>query len=306
MKNLKKHNFAFVNNMEDYVKANETELITKIVIGSELTNFVSLFPEIKGTEAVPVFDTGAIDSIGSTGHCSTVFGDITMDQRNLTVCDFNTQKGYCPEQLSKTLMGLRMQAGSYNETIGAEERFIEDLVAKIAVFTERKFWLAEEDTDCSSGIIEQLDTASATTVNITYSAMTPANALTIVDTYVLGLPDALKFTPTVLFLNRGDYAAYVLALRNANFFAYNPDTQAGQTPMSIMHPASQTMVVSSEIGTGRALLTYGPNLAFGTDLVSDYSGADAWYSKDNKQFRLSIQWRVGGLVFFPELCVRIS
>lgn len=130
MSKLTKENFSFdISAMSDYVAANETELLTKIVIGSNLSEVVSIFPNIKNAEYVPIFDTGAIDSIASTGHCSTTFGDVTMTEKQLTVCNYNINKGYCPEQLSSTIMGLRLQPGSYNETTGAEERFIDDMAA---------------------------------------------------------------------------------------------------------------------------------------------------------------------------------
>jgi hypothetical protein len=308
MARLTKEKFAFdISGMSDYVNANTTELLSKIVIGSNLAEVVSIFPNIKNAEYVPTFDTGAIDSIAGTGHCNTTFGDITMAEKELRVCDYHINKGYCPEKLASTIMGLRLQPGSYNQTSGAEERFIEDMVAKAAVYTERQFWGSETASgDCTNGILAQIDASGVTgsTVNVTYSAMTPANALEVADTYIQNLPDALRFTPTVLFLNRGDYQSLILALRNANFFAYTVEGQT-QMPGAITIPATNVMAVSTEIGTGRALLTYGQNLALGTDLLEDSANAEAWYSQDNKQYRISMQWRVGGTVFFPELVVRI-
>lgn len=306
MANLRKENFSFdISGMSDYVNANTTELLSKIVIGSNLAEVVSIFPNIKNAEYVPTFDTGAIDSIATTGHCSNTFGDITMSEKELKVCSYAINKGYCPEKLATTIMGMRLQPGSYNQTTGAEERFIEDMVAKSAVYSERQFWGSEAATDCADGILAQLDAASASTVNVTYTAMTASNALTVADTYIQNLPDALKFSPTVLFLNRGDFQALTLALRNANFFSYTVEGQT-EMPGAVMIPATNVLAVSSEIGAGRALLTYGQNLALGTDLLEDSANAEAWYSQDNKQYRISLQWRIGGVVFFPELCVRVA
>ena len=303
---MENYKFSFVNNMADFVKANETELLTKLVIGTSVADYVSIFPNIKHAEKVPAFETGDIDSIVSTGHCSTTFGDITMTEKTLTVCDYNIQKGYCPESLAKTIMGLRMQAGSYNEETGAEERFIEDLVAKAAVFNERKFFQADA-SDCALGINAQLDAASASTVNVAYTAMTPSNAITVAQTYVVNLPEALKYNSTVLFLNRSDFQALILGLLNANY--YNPQydpSGAVIAPMAVQLPATNTLVVSSEIGSGRALLTYGQNLAMGTDVLTDSAQAASWWSADNQEYRLSMKWRMGSLVFFPELAVRVA
>ena len=57
MSKLRKENFSFdISGMVDYVSANETELMTKVVIGSNMTEFVSIFPEIKNSEYVPTFE----------------------------------------------------------------------------------------------------------------------------------------------------------------------------------------------------------------------------------------------------------
>jgi len=307
---MENHKFSFVNNMADFISANETELLSKITIGTAVADYVSIFPNIKHAEKVPVFDTGDIDSLVSTGHCSTSFGDITMTEKTLTVCDYNIQKGYCPESLAKTIMGLRMQAGSYNEELGggAEERFIEDLVAKAAVFNERKWFQADTASgDCANGILAQLDAATGLTVDVTYTAMTPANAIEVAQSYVLNLPDSLKYTNTVMFLNRSDFQAFILSLLNANY--YNPQydpSGAVIAPMAVQLPASNTLVVSSEIGAGRAMISYGQNLALGTDVLTDSAQAQAWWSNDNQEYRLSMKWRMGSLVFFPELVVNIA
>ena len=53
MSNLRKEKFSFdISAMSDYVAANETDLLTKIVIGSNLAEVVSVFPNIKNAEYV--------------------------------------------------------------------------------------------------------------------------------------------------------------------------------------------------------------------------------------------------------------
>ena len=137
--------------------------------------------------------------------------------------------------------------------------------------------------------------------------MTAANAIEVAQTYVLGLPEALKYNSTVMFLNRADFQALILGLLNANY--YNPQydpSGAVIAPMAVQLPATNTICVSSEIGSGRGLISYGANLALGTDLTTDSAQASTWWSADQQQYRLSMKWRMGSLVFFPELVVRIA
>jgi hypothetical protein len=47
-------------------------------------------------------------------------------------------------------------------------------------------------------------------------------------------------------------------------------------------------------------------LAMGTDVLTDSAQAATWWSADNQEYRLSMKWRMGSLVFFPELAVRVA
>jgi hypothetical protein len=99
----------------------------------------------------------------------------------------------------------------------------------------------------------------------------------------------------------------VLGLLNENY--YNPQydpSGAIISPMAVALPATNTICVSSEVGTGRGVLTYGQNLALGTDLMTDSAQASTWWSADDQNYKISMKWRMGSTVFYPELTVRIA
>jgi len=51
------------------------------------------------------------------------------------------------------------------------------------------------------------------------------------------------------------------------------------------------------------LLTYGANLVVGTDLLNEEEKFDIFYSRDNDEVRVNIQWKIGTQIYFPEYVV---
>ena len=310
MKNLKNFSFDFdTNGMSDYLNANADELLHKIVIDTTESQVYKVMPGIKFGELIPVFETGAIDSIAFPGNsCEFTGGTITLTEVELKVCQFNIQKSWCLDELNRTILSIRLAPGSYNESNAAmEEAFAADISKKANVYLSRQFWNGEvAETGCS-GIIEQLESAalSGDVVNITYTAMTPTNAIAVSDSYITNLPDALKPVTTIMALNHSDFQALQLGLRNENLFHFNPVTLAnGQ--MMIQIPFTNVMAISCEIGSGKAVLTNPDNFLYGTDLLSDITSPISWYSLDFQQVRLKLAAKLGSAVAFGSQVVYAS
>jgi len=313
MKNLK--NFAFdfdTTGLSDYLNANADELLHKIVMDTTEAQVYKVMPGIKFGELIPVFETGNIDTIAYAGtSCEFTGGTISLTEVELKVCQYNIQKSWCLDELNRTILSIRLQPGSYQEGNAAmEEAFAADISKKANVYLSRKFWNGTTAADGCSGVIEQLESAalSGSVVNITYSALTGSNvsvATEIVDQYLLNLPDALKTTSTILALSHGDFQALQIALRNQNLFNFNP-VQLANGQMMIQYPFTNTMVVSTEIGNGKAVLTNPENLMYGTDLLSDITGPISWYSLDFQQQRLKLSAKLGAAVAFGSQVVYAS
>lgn len=308
---MKKFNFDFdTNGMVDYLNANATELLHKIVIDTIESSTYKVIPNIKYGELIPVYNTGEINDIAFPGtSCSFTGGTIELTERELKVCQYNIQKNWCDDELNRTIMSIRLSPGSYppNLAPSVEESFMNDIAKKASVYASRKFWNATQAEDGCSGIIEQLESApfTAETIGIGYTAMTPSNSVSITDAYILALPAPLKVINTIMALNHNDFAALQLGLRNQNLYNFNPITlENGQ--MAIQIPFTNTIAISCEIPAGYMVLTNAENLLMGTDLLSDISSPISWYSYDFQQTRLKLAMKIGAAVGIPSQVVFAS
>jgi hypothetical protein len=146
---------------------------------------------------------------------------------------------------------------------------------------------------------------SGDVVNVSYTALTPANAVAITDAYITSLPDALKPVTTIMALTHSDFQALQLALRNQNLFHFDPITLAnGQ--MAIQIPFTNVIAISTEIASGHMVLTNPDNLLYGTDLLSDITSPVSWWSNDFQQVRLKLAMKLGAAVAFGSQVVYAS
>ena len=311
---MKKYSFDFdTTGLSDYLNANADLLLSKIVLDTTEAQYYKVVPNIKFGELIPVYETGAIDDLAYPGNgCQFTGGTIALEERELKVCQYNIEKNWCDNDLNRTIMSIRLKPGSYqpNLDVSVEEAFMNDIAKKANVYASRKFWNATTDVDGCSGVVEQLESAalSGDVVNITYSALTGSNisvATNIVDNYILSLPANLKTTTTILALNHSDFSALQIALRNQNLFQFNP-VELTNGLMAIQYPFTNTMVISTELPAGYAVLTNPENLMMGTDLISDIANPVSWFSLDFQQTRMRLSMKLGSAIGFASQVVLAS
>jgi hypothetical protein len=311
---MKKFAFDFdTAGLSDYLNANADLLLSKIVLDTTEAQYYKVVPDIKFGSLIPVYETGDIDGLAYPGNgCQFSGGTITLEERELKVCQYNIEKSWCDDDLNRTIMSIRLKPGSYQPNLDAsvEEAFMNDIAKKANIYASRKFWGATSAEDGCSGIIEQLESPalSGSVVNITYSALTGVNvsvATEIVDQYYLSLPANLKTTTTILSLNHSDFTALQIALRNQNLFNFNP-VEMTNGMMALQYPFTNMIVISTEIPSGYATLTNAENFMMGTDLLSDISSPVSWFSLDFQQTRLRLSMKLGAAIGFASQVVFAS
>ena len=299
---MKKYSFDFnTSGMVDFLNANADLLLHKIVMDTTEAQYMKVIPDVKYGQLIPVFETGAIDTIASLGNGCGAFTttgtstNVVMTEVELKVASYQIEKSWCEADLNNTIRSVRLRPGSYNEEVGGgfEQAIMDDVSKKANVFASRKIWSATTAVDGVSGFLESWSNAlSGDVVSVNYSSITTSNGVNVVNTYVLALPDPLKVVPTILWLSHGDLQAYRLSLVAANLYHFDPIPLAnGQ--MAIQVPFTNTIAVSCEIGSGFAAVSNYDNLLLGTDLLSDITSPIAWYSNDFGSYRMKLVMKIG-------------
>lgn len=101
----------------------------------------------------------------------------------------------------------------------------------------------------------------------------------------------------VIFVGEDTYRAFTMQLVEKNFHFYDGNYENGVTYV----PGTNVKVIAVNglNGTGSVVAGRPENFFYGCDMVNDQEKFDFWYSKDNREFRLAIEFNAGVQVAYP-------
>lgn len=288
-------------------------IINKAVLGARtLKSGIRIEPGIKSSKNIHTLSSTLYAQANSTcGFESS--GSSTLGQVTLSVCPLKVNEDICIETLEGYYTQMMLKDGSYNESLGGfEAYFASEKAAALSALIEVLIWQGSTtngtgNNSLCNGLLWEADrVVSASTVNVTVTAMTVANAISLVDVLVNNIPAAVRGeNDLTLFMSETNFYLYAQALRNANYFHYD-STNPG-TNWTIVHPASNVKVVgvAGLNGTAtRMILTPASNIVFGTDLERDYNDFRLWYSLDSQIEKFAAKWKQGVKFIYPDFVVR--
>ena len=101
------------------------------------------------------------------------------------------------------------------------------------------------------------------------------------------------------------YRKYIQELiANGNLVITNAMNDVAM-PESILIPGTNVRVigVAGLDNTGRFFASYKENFVYGVDMSGDDEKFDLWYSQDNREFRLAVEFIAGVQVAYPDMVV---
>lgn len=306
-------------------------LVRESVLGGETFNYITKLPNIKYQDALNKLTSTFVAQAGGCGLISPT-GSVALTQNILQVCPIKVEESICENDLEQYWTGMFMSAGSYQEDISPREFaqvYSADKQAKLQAYMDDLFWKSSPtgtfsggnaNLNLCSGLLHTLVLTSASmsvvSGNGTFStnvAMTPANAIAIVDSMINAMNTSASQILTepdlTLFLSYADFNSLVVALRNEKYFNYTiGQEQTGRARWEFFYPGQPIKVVAVRglNNTRYRVLTNGKNLVMGTDLETDYSKFRIWYEDlyDTVYFRA--KFKIGANAYYYQNIVLFS
>ena len=284
-----------VNSLPAYVEEKKLGLIRKAVIGARTPEEVNLQTGIKGDTALNLLVTDVTLSDGS--NCGwTEAGTSTVSQRIIKVTPYKVNMAFCDKTLLKTWLNYDVRLAAGQKTLPFEEDFINGVVENVQAKLEKELWAGD------NGYEAILDDA---TLAGKYSASASDSATKIINsTYALIPSAAFEKGDVVMFVGYDTYRTYIQELiANGNLVITNVINDVAM-PASVLIPGTNVRVIPVGGLDGeayKAVASYRENFVYGTDLADDAEKFDFWYSQDNREFRLAIEFNAGVQVAFPDL-----
>jgi len=295
-----------VSAISAYTNETAQDLVKKAVLTGRTMELVSVVPGIKYKEALNILTNTPTIAAASCGF--TPAGSVAFKQRDITVTALEVKEALCQKTLEQYWMGQLMKPGAPTD-MELGPVLADSYVEKIKEANEMNIWQGIAGSTATSynefdGFLQILG-AEVTAVGVTAAAAphTSSDIVAHVDAMVAAVPeDILDRDDLILFMSYANYNLYTAALRTANLFHYNGAVGADYT---CVIPGTNIKAVATKglSGSGSFVLTYGANLVIGTDLLNEEEKFDIFYSRDNDEVRVNIQWKIGCQVYWPEFCV---
>ena len=291
---------AIVNTLPAYVEQNHDTLLRSAVLGAESAKMFTLQTGVKTNTALNLLNTSVVFQDGS-GCGFNAQGESKVSQRKISAPIVKVNMNFCDKDLLNTALQHDVRVAAGQKNLPFEEDFISDVVEQVNNATEMMVWqgdTASEDNvlKWTDGILKHLNASDGITKaenKLTHST----DYVKAVDDVVLAIPTPVLKNATI-WMGYDYYRAYIVAMKSANLFHYDANgVDKGET----FYPGSNIKIkaVAGLDGTNTIVAGDARNFFYGPDMQGDAEKFDFWYSKDNQEFRLAIEFGLGTQVAFP-------
>lgn len=296
-----------VSKLKSYTEEHRLPLLRNAVIGGKSAKLFNLQTGVKGATALNLLNTDVQFGDGSACGWNEA-GKSSLSQRVITPGYPKVNMSFCDKQLLKYWGNYEVRVGAGQKTLPFEEDFMNGIVEGVAATLEKAIW--QGDTAKSSepnlnkfdGIVK---IAGAATVAAT-TAYNAASISTTLNAMYAALPSAaFSKGEVVAYISDADYRKYIQELiANGNLVITNGVNDVAM-PESVLIPGTNVRVygVAGLDGVQKAYMSYKDNFVFGTDLEGDEEKFEMWYSQDNREFRVAIEFTAGVQIAFPDMLV---
>ena len=289
-----------VSGITGYVDANEKELIGKALIGGKTAGLLNLQTGVKKSAYLNLLDANPTLQAGGCGWNAE--GSNTVTRREIKTGLIKVNIPFCDKDLIGTSLQHDVKVAVGSKTLPFEEEFINQNLASIQKQLEAAIWQGDTDSLEANlkhfdGFIKILGTGA---VDAGSTLDVVADAKKAVEAVVQALPnEIMDRADKVIFAGYDVYRAYVAQLQAANMYHYTANLDGA---MEIVIPGTDIKLIGVHGLTGQKKIygSYLDNMYLGTDLEGDSEKFAFWYSEDNSEFRLKVEFNAGVQVAFPD------
>lgn len=293
-------NSPIMSSLPDYVEQRRLPLIAEAVLGGDSAKLFNLQTDVKTSAALNLLSTDVEFGDGSTCGWDEA-GTQTLSQRILETGLIKINMAYCEKIMLKYWTQYQVRVAATGKELPFEEYFINEVIKDVKAKLEMAIFqgdTADSDPNLNKfdGLIKILGN-EASVVSFTAGANVAESVLAA----YMAIPEEALEGATIL-IGADDFREYVQALVAQNLYHYDP-----ARPVDVVYIPGTNVAVRKANGlNGTHKLIAGQldkNFFYGCDMVNDEEKFDFWYSKDNREFRLAIEFNAGVQVAFPDMVV---
>lgn len=282
-----------LSTLTTYVEQNANGLIAKASLGAPSIKYFKLQTGVKGQTAINVLNTTI--SLGNGRACGwNEAGESKVSQRVIKPWVAKVNQSFCDKAMVDYFMNSEVNIAAGRQALPFEEQFCADIVKGVNDEVEKAVWQGVTIAGVKyDGLIDILAGANKVeaddsiygTVKKVYKAI-PAAAL----------------ADSAIFVGVDAYRDLVMELVDKNL--YNYKVEVNET-LEMVLPGTTTRVIGVPglNGTNKVAGLPLSETVYGVDMQEDTETFKFWYSDDNQEFRLALNFNGGVQVAFLDNCV---
>lgn len=291
-----------VQALPNYVDQNRPDLIAKSVIGAKSAGLFNLQTGIKGPTALNLISSEIEFGDGSTCGWNEA-GQTSLSQAILTPRALKINMAICDKTLLSKWANylVKVQANKLDSDLPFEQYLIDDVLKNVKAGVEKMIYQGDSANTNAvefDGLIKILQAGSPVAVSGTASE----SAYDFIKKVAAAMPASiLDKEDLVILVPMPMYVSYIQDLVTANLYHYNPGNGENEyklpgTNIRVIGVNGLNNTATNDYAIGGSL----SNMFYGTNLEDGEEIFDLWYSKDNREFRLAIEFTAGVQVAFDD------
>ena len=221
-------------------------------------------------------------------------GNAELSQRVITAPVIKVNQNFCHKDFLKYWTNFETRVGIGEEKMAFDEYFTNAIVENIKAKNEKLIW--QGDTD-GEGELALTDGFLKVIGNEAVTAATATKAYDAIKAVYMAIPEKV-LDKAVIFVGADVYRQFIQEMVDKNLYHYS----ANDSNQEFMFPATNTKVIAVNglNGTKKIVAARPENMFIGVDNLDDSTRFDFFYSKDNDEYRLMIQYNLGAQVAFTD------
>lgn len=286
-----------VSGLTAYVddQANKDQLISKAVLGANSTAYMNLNTGVKGKTNIHIMNTdiqlqdGATCGWNEAG--STEFSSKTIDPKF-----FKVNMAFCEKNLLSTYLNYAVKMAATENAVPFEEYWLNEITKGIAKQIDTMIWQGTGSGIQFKGLVPQM-LADGSVVKVTRTEGTSAYEA-IKAVYAKMKEEIILSGDAMIYVSPAIFRAFIQDLVAANLYHFNPSDIDGIYKV----PGTNVNVVAINglVGSNAIVAARQSNLYYGCDLESDKEVFDVWFSQDNRETRLAVEFNAGVAYAFAD------
>ena len=294
--------------LKNYLSANKDELVSKAVFNSKSSRLLNLQTGVKNPTAIVRLDSSVTLADGTTcGFNAT--GEDVFTNRTLKPSFIKVNKQFCSKDFINSFKAydVKISATGQQDAMPFEQQIIESNLNQLGAIVEKLIWQGDKTNGVGNmaladGLYTLID------ADITNSVIPAGNVIakgsdsiwTRVQKLWLALDPAMAANANIL-MSVSMFKQMIIDLTNSNLYHIFEEVTEGEYKISMPGAAGTTIRgIEGLEGLDVIIATPMDNLYYGVDLENDSEEVDLFYSKDDRVFKMVIEFVVATNYAIPE------